>query len=111
MVKLVLRQGIDAGYFWPIVDAAGAPFDLTGWSVIAQVRTAEAPDAPLLHAFTTGVLADPAPAVTISWTAEESLAWAWRSGYFDVILVSPEGRPVRVVSQGIALVDKVVSHA
>ena len=71
MVKLVLRQGIDAGYFWPIVDAAGAPFDLTGWSVIAQVRAAEAPDAPLLHEFTTGVLADPAPAVTISWTAEE----------------------------------------
>lgn len=109
MVTLKLTQGVDAGYFWPIVDAAGQPFDLTGWSVIAQVRAAKAPDAPLLHTFTTGVLAGP-PRVTLSWTAEESLAWAWGSGYFDVILVSPEGRPVRVVSQGVALIDKVVSH-
>lgn len=110
MITLTLRQGVDAGYFWPIVDAAGAPLDLTGWSAIAQVREAEAPTAPLLHEFTTGVLADP-PRVTISWTAEESLAWAWRSGYFDVVLVSPDGRPVQVVAQGVALVDRVVSHA
>ena len=109
MITLTLRQGVDAGYFWPIVDAAGQPFDLTGWSVIAQVRTAEGPTATLLHEFTTGVLSDP-PRVTVSWTAEESLAWAWKSGFFDVVLVSPEGRPVQVVSQGAVTVDRVVSH-
>ena len=110
VVNLVLQQGIDSGYAWPITDADGQPADLTGWTAIAQVRERESPTSPLLHEFTAAVDVA-ASRVTVSWTAEESLAWTWWQGSFDVILVDDAGRPVQVLAQGTAVVDRAVSHA
>lgn len=110
MITLTLTQGIDSGYAWPITDADGQPADLTGWTAIAQVRERESPTSPLLHEFTAAVDVA-ASRVTVSWTAEESLAWtAWSVGFFDVVLVDPDGRPVQVLAQGDVKVDRVVSH-
>lgn len=110
MITLTLTQGIDSGYAWPITDTDGQPADLTGWTVLAQVREKESPTSPLLHEFTAAVDVA-ASRVTVSWTAEESLAWTWWTGCFDVILVDAGGRPVQILVQGQALVDRVVSHA
>lgn len=106
MDGLILSQGIDAGYAWPILDG-DQPADLTGWTVLAQVRTRAEPAAPLLWEFTTAVSAGQ---VAITWTAEESLAWTWTCGFGDVVLVNPSGRPVQIVWAGSLLVDRVVSH-
>ena len=106
MADLILQQGIDAGYAWPILDG-DQPADLTGWTVLAQVRTREEPSAPLLWEFTTSITPGQ---VAITWTAEESLTWAWAAGFADVVLVTPEGRPVQVVWAGAVRVDRVVSH-
>lgn len=110
MITLTLQQGIDSGYAWPITDADGQPADLTGWTVLAQVREKESPSSALLHEFTTAVDVA-ASRVTLIWTAEESLAWTWWQGHFDVILVDPDARPVQVLVQGTAVVDRAVSHA
>lgn len=106
MVNLVLQQGITTGYAWPIVDAAGQPADLTGWTAACQVREREAPTATLLATLTATIEAS---TVIVRWTAEESLAWTWRLGWSDVLLIDPDGTPRVVVWQGSALVDKVVT--
>lgn len=104
---LTLPQGIDSGYAWPITED-GAPAVLTGYTVLCQVRAKAAPDAELLATLTASVTGSDA---TISWTAEASLAWTWKSGFADVILINASGRPVQIVWQGKVTVDKVVSHA
>lgn len=40
---MITLTGIDSGYAWPITDADGQPADLTGWTVLAQVREKESP--------------------------------------------------------------------
>lgn len=107
-VTLTLRQGIDSGYAWELVDTDGNPADLTGWTARSQIRTHQDPTATLLHELTAEVDV-PGSRVTVSWTAEESLGWEWRSGFFDVILTDPVGRPVQIVTQGRVEVDKVVT--
>lgn len=104
---LLLTQGIDTGYAWPIVDEDGQPADLTGWTVKAQVRERESAEAPLLFDFTTAIINH---AAVISWTAAESLAWRWGRGYYDVLLVDPQGVPAQVIAQGQVTVDPVVTR-
>ena len=105
---LVLTQGVDSGYAWPIVDGSGTPAELAGHTAICQVRRQEIPDGDLLAELTASVVGS---AVAVTWNAEESMAWSWTDGWSDVVLIDAAGRPIRVVWQGRVLVDKVVSHA
>ncbi len=105
-VQLTLAQGIASGFAWPMVDGAGAPAVLTGYTVKAQVRAAESTTSTLLFEFAAGVSGS---SVTIQWTAAQSLTWSFRTGCFDVILISPAGVPVQIVAQGRVVVDPVVT--
>jgi len=103
-----LPQGIDSGVAWPIVDASGDPAVLTGYTAKCQVRKKALPLGDKLADITAQVSAGH---TSITWTAEESLAWTWTEGFADVILVNPEGRPIQVVWQGRLVVDPVVTVA
>jgi len=104
---LILRQGVDGGFVWPIADAAGAPADLTGCTARCQVRVREDPAATLLAELTASVVGS---TVVVQWTAEESLLWDWTSGYSDVLLIAPDGTPRQYIWQGILRLDKAVTH-
>lgn len=104
--ELILQQGVASGYAWPIVDAAGQPADLTGWSAASQVRDQERPTGTLLHEFTAAIVDS---TVTITWTAAESLAWTFSFGFWDVLLIDPEGVPRQIVAQGTVSVDRAVT--
>jgi len=108
MSSIKLPQGIDSGYTWPIVDSVGAPAVLTGFTAAAKVRSEESHTSALLFEFTANVVGSN---VVIQWTAEQSLAWEWASGYCDVILINNLARPIQVVWQGQVKVDKVVTDA
>ena len=107
MTTLQLAQGIDAGYSWPIVTAEGDAADLPGYSVKCQVRRGESPPSTLLADLTASI---PDSNVVVSWTAEESLAWTWDAGFSDVLLISPEERPVQFIWAGKVTVNKAVTH-
>lgn len=103
---LTLRQGVDTGYVWSMVDANGDPANLEGYSAACEVRQYQAPDATLLttlDAFIDG------SNVGIRWTAADSLEWDWASGYSDVLLIDADGVRRQFVWQGQVKVDKAVT--
>jgi len=106
--SLTLTQGIDSGYAWPMVDGDGGAATLTGYSVLAQVRATESPTGTKLADLTAAI---DGSSVTVTWTAEESLAWTWTYGWADVVLIDADSRPVQIVWQGTVGIDLVVSHA
>lgn len=110
-VTLRFRQGVDAGFVWPVVDTDGTPANLTGWTAASQVRQFEDPTAPLI-ATLDAFIDDSDPTVTyvgIRWTAAESLEWTWQQGKCDVRLSDPHGDPKQFVWQGAVVLDKAVT--
>lgn len=103
---LSLRQGVDTGYVWSLVDANGDPADLDGYTAKCQVRQYEAPDATLLTELDAFIDDDK---VGIRWTAADSLDWDWARGYSDVLLIDPDGIERQYVWQGMVTVDKAVT--
>ena len=78
---LLIPQGTTWGYRWPIVDADQSPIDVTGWSVLAQVRESVGSDVVLYEwslAHSNVVLGP--DGVTLLVTPAVSSAWTWRSG-------------------------------
>ena len=107
MIKLTLTQGISSGYFWPVVDSNGDTADLTGWTAACQVRSKEDHASTLL---TTLNVTNGDGGFAIQWTAEESLLWDFKSGYFDVVLIDPDGEPKQILVEGMVVVNKVVTN-
>lgn len=100
-----------------IADAAGAPLDVTGWSVHAQVRHSTAPAAPLLAEWVSSTPTDTQGQATASATevrldvpAAMSSAWAWRTGVLHVELTEPGdgGRRERIAARDVVVDPEVV---
>ena len=106
---LVLYQGITVGYRYPLVDANGLPADATGWSAKCQIREAEDPSADLLFEPLTYI--DNEGGVVIEYTAAQSLGWLWDKGFYDIILIDPQGVPRQILDSGKVRVDRVVTNA
>ena len=103
---LTLTQGVSTGYAWPIVDPAGTPADLTGYTARCQVRERDGVSSALLATLTAAVVGS---SVTVSWTDTESRAWTWQYGYMDVVLRDADGDGRTIVWQGTVKVDPVVT--
>jgi hypothetical protein len=71
------------------------------WTVQSQVRPAPS-SATVLHEWSTALsnAAVTDGAVTLTVEPAESSAWAWRSGYFDVEVTSPDGADRYEVARG-----------
>lgn len=106
---IIFYQGITVGYRYPLVDAEGLTADVTGWSAKCQIRVAEDHLSTLLFEPTCYI--DDESGVVIEYTAEESLSWTWNKGYFDVVLVDPDGVPRQVLDSGTVKVDRIVTNA
>lgn len=92
---LIWQQGIDFAAHIPIVDADGDPADLTGYTAACQVRKLRDHTSELLGEMVAYCAGGD---IVITQTAEISRGWTWKSGYFDVILIDPSGRPVEVIA-------------
>ena len=110
MADLEIVQGTDSGYAWPILTSDGEPFNLTGYTVRAQIRSLNGVQ---LHEFTTakGNAIIAGSQVILTWTSAETALWKWSSGggIYDVEIVSPSGA-VRRVDRGWVTLKKEVTR-
>lgn len=81
---LSIEQGTTWARGWAVT-YNGAPINNT-WTARSQVRTAASSTAKILHEFNAGV--DANGNVIIGVSPEESAAWDWTSGVFDVKVVN-----------------------
>lgn len=70
-LDLTVHPGDEVDLSVPVLDAADAAQDLSGWAVAA---TATAPDGTVLHNFTATV---ETTSIRVSATGAETRAWAW----------------------------------
>jgi len=92
---LRVEQGSDYHLTIPVVDNAGTPFVVTGWSARGQVRRSlddEEPVYELDDHLTVG-----ATTVELNLPGEAISEWTWRQARYDIELVNPEGRPTRLL--------------
>jgi len=106
MSDLIIQQGTDDSFVWPVTDADGLPIDLTGWSVSAQVRNIrdnivhEWNDEEENVAYQDGL-------IYILWTSTESAAWTWTEGKYDLEATLPGGNVIRLDQGFISLAKEV----
>jgi hypothetical protein len=96
---LIVDQGADYAVTFPVLDGAGQPVDVTGWSASGQIRAGYA-SATVLHTLAptlgSGGLALRIPAAT-------SAAWAFRLGRYDIELVAPDATVTRLVEGSVVV--------
>lgn len=107
---LVIHQGTTWERRWRITDPdTGTPRDLTEWSARGQIR-ADHSAAAVLHEWTPDALTcDEDGYVTAAITPAESATWGWRDAVYDVELLDPIGRVVRI-AQGAVRVSPEVTR-
>lgn len=91
---LYIPQGTTWSQSWQIIN-----YDLTGttWTGRSQVRrTADSED--VLHDLAVTLDED---ILTVSVLPEESSAWPWKTGVYDVEIEAADGRVLRVVQGGV----------
>jgi hypothetical protein len=112
---ILIPQGSQFAVYWPSLTVDGVALDATGWTARAQVR-ADAKSATLLHEWTTAnggltfSVVDALTRLTLTVDADDSSAWEWRLGSYDVEIVDPNGAPIRL-TQGTIQVDPEVTRA
>lgn len=108
--NLTIPQGSDWAVRWPLLDALGEPVDTAGWKVRSQIRR-KVNSAEILHEWATELgnasLAD--SNLQLSVSNEESSAWKWKTGVFDVELIDNDGHVVRI-TQGTITVSPEVTR-
>jgi hypothetical protein len=96
--KLTIEQGTTWSHGWAVT-FNGAPIDET-WTARSQVRK-PITSADVLHAFAASVTAE--GAVVIAVEPDESSAWTWRDGVYDVEVESSDGVVLRVAYGAVAV--------
>lgn len=101
-----IEQGTTWQYGWPVTDDQGNAVDLTGYTVKAQVKANVYEDNPILHEWSTsrGNVLIQNSTVILTVSPEDSRAWGWSDGLYDVTMTSPTGDVTRL-AQGHVSVD------
>ena len=88
---LRIYAGDDRPIIWPVTDLAGAPADLSGFTVQAQVRASpQAPDVLQEWSTTNGRAA--IVGSTIQLAVDDSETWTWSQGAYDLHLIDSSSR-------------------
>lgn len=114
---LHIEQGADwPGVGFPIFDANGTPFDVTGCTAQGEIRLAPRA-APVLFTWDstvdedTGLIVLTSNLVIISTTAAQSSLWTFRTARYDVELHNPDGPPgqrdIRVAEGSVTVSEEV----
>jgi hypothetical protein len=107
---LIIPQGVTFSRRWRITDSVtGAPINLTGWSARGQIRAYITDVDTLFEFIGSGISVDASGYVTVSVTPEQSSAWDWRDGVYDIELIDLTGRVARI-AQGAVRVSAEVTR-
>lgn len=104
---LEIEQGATYRLTIPVLDEDHRPLDVTGWSVRGQIR-AHHGSAHVLYDLAAR-LATAGPTVVLDIPGDDSVAWVWRTGVYDIELVDPGGGSVRL-AQGRVVVSPEVTR-
>lgn len=101
---LLVKQGATFGRGW-LVRVNGVPIDET-WTARGQIRSRVG--GPLLHDLAPSVNADGSVVFIID--ADESSAWAWRKGVYDIEVSNSDNTITRRVAEGKVKIDPEVTR-
>jgi hypothetical protein len=109
-IEIIQGQTFSRALVWK--DGDGEPIDLTGYAARMQIRRSKAsPD--VLFELTTGngriAIDGAAGKVTLTITADESAAFTWRRGVYDLELEASDG-VVRRLLEGAVEVNREVTR-
>lgn len=107
MSDFQIIQGTDGGVAWPILNLDNTPFDLTGYTVRAKIKTLPG---VLLVTFGSnlGNALIVGNQVILTWTSAETSNWNWNLGIYDIEIISSTGSVSRL-SRGTAMLKKEVT--
>lgn len=96
-ISLTVAQGTTWQADFTYLDEDGTPVSLTGCSARAQVRRRTVDDEPLVTFAGDSLEIDaPAGRVSLRASAADTADWTWRSARYDLELVYPDGRVLRL---------------
>lgn len=102
-----ITQGTSERLLIPILDEAGAPFPVDGWTVDAKIK--DEPGGVVLYTWPTSGIAIDGAEVLLTIPAPVSAAWTWYAGWYRVKLTDPNSPPdnpaVSRVLQGSIFID------
>jgi hypothetical protein len=95
--NLIIEQGTTWKVEWPVLDGAGQPLAVDGWTVHAQVRQS-ADSSVVLHEWSTAIANATAVGTKVALlvTPTVSSAWTWLTGVYDVELTNLAGQVTRI---------------
>lgn len=103
VIPLRLNARVAADHPFQVVDANGALVAVgAGWSARAQIRETQG-GATLLHEFTGATVTVAGNTVTLHQLATDFATATWRTGYYDLLLTDPNGRPSRIAEGPVVL--------
>lgn len=104
-----IQQGDDRAFTWPVLDAQGQAIDLSGYSVVVQVRPRYRSET-VLHEWSTANNRAQLAGGKVSLLVDDSEEWAWSFGVYDIHLTDGDGN-TEVLSRGTVRVIPGVTRA
>lgn len=98
------KRGDSWDFSGPLLDAAGEPWDLSGWSVASQLRS---PAGELIQTFTCTVLNAPNGVIRIAAPAASTGDWPIGRALIDVQLTHLDGSVVSTSTVAIEVIADV----
>lgn len=96
---LLVEQGADYEATIPVLDEAGQPQTLTGWTAAGQIRAGYTA-AEILHTLDVTVQAT---SIVLRIPAAVSALWGWRLGRYDLEVTAPGGAVTRLVEGSVVV--------
>jgi hypothetical protein len=88
---ITIRKGNDYEQLFEFQQSDGSAMNLTGFTIESQVRAKQSRDATLIISFTV-IIPDPTNGkVYLKLTDTETGALLEKSGYYDILVISPSG--------------------
>jgi hypothetical protein len=100
---LAIEQGSTFRRSIPVLNDAGTPIDLTGWSARGQIRLTYR-DAGAVYDLALEVSGSN---VEMTVPAADSSEWTWRHGVYDVELIDVDGAPTRLMQGNVTVSPEV----
>jgi len=109
-LSLSIEQGTTWAHGWKPLLNGGQMITVEGWTACAQIRPSVS-SGKVLHTWSTqngSIGIDPdSGAVTLTLSDEDSAAWGWTEGVYDLEVYSPEGDTYRISEGGVKVKPEV----